>query len=151
MARIYVASSWRNRYQPTVVRDLRAAGHAVYDFRNPAPGNEGFRWSDIDPTWEEWGPMAFRSALSHPIAEQGFAHDFDAMRWADTGILLLPSGRSAHLEAGYFTGAGKPLYILLGHLWGRGGEEAELMYRMATGICIDMDELLAAVGEAVPV
>ena len=36
MARIYVASSWRNKYFPEVVDALRAAGHQVYDFRNPA-------------------------------------------------------------------------------------------------------------------
>ena len=35
MARIYVASSWRNKYQPEVVTALRKAGHEVYDFRNP--------------------------------------------------------------------------------------------------------------------
>ena len=35
MARIYVASSWRNVYYPEVVTRLREAGHEVYDFRNP--------------------------------------------------------------------------------------------------------------------
>ena len=34
MARIYVASSWRDPYQPEVVAALREAGHEVYDFRN---------------------------------------------------------------------------------------------------------------------
>lgn len=29
--RIYVASSWRNTYQPGVVAALREAGHEVYD------------------------------------------------------------------------------------------------------------------------
>ena len=38
MARIYVASSWRNKYQPEVVAALRKAGHEVYDFRNPKDG-----------------------------------------------------------------------------------------------------------------
>lgn len=47
--RIYVASSWRNVYQPAVVDALRALpGCEVYDFRNPAPGDSGFAWSDID-------------------------------------------------------------------------------------------------------
>lgn len=34
---IYVASSWRCARQPAVVAALRAAGHEVYDFKNPAP------------------------------------------------------------------------------------------------------------------
>lgn len=35
MAKIYVASSWRNKYFPEVVDALRAAGHQVYDFCKP--------------------------------------------------------------------------------------------------------------------
>lgn len=35
MAKIYVASSWRNQYQPQVVRFLHEQGHEVYDFRHP--------------------------------------------------------------------------------------------------------------------
>ena len=50
MARIYVASSWRNTLQPGVVAALRGDGHEVYDFRNPAPGVKGFAWSEIDPS-----------------------------------------------------------------------------------------------------
>lgn len=46
---IYVASSWRNPYQPVVVGELRFMGHEVYDFRNPEPGSHGFHWSEIDP------------------------------------------------------------------------------------------------------
>lgn len=33
--KIYVASSWKNRVQPHVVKMLRAFGHEVYDFKNP--------------------------------------------------------------------------------------------------------------------
>ncbi len=141
MARkVYLASSWRNPYQPAVLYKLQDAGHCVYDFRNPKPGDRGFQWSQIDPEWEKWTPEAYREALSNPIAEDGFLSDFDAMEWADTGVLLLPCGRSAHLEAGYFVGARKELYILL-------YEETvipELMYKMANGICVNMRELLEA-------
>lgn len=48
MARIYVASSWRNPYQPEVVAALRKAGHEVYDFRNPKDNPGGFHWADVD-------------------------------------------------------------------------------------------------------
>jgi len=33
--KFYVASNWRNQYQPRVVELLRLMGHEVYDFRNP--------------------------------------------------------------------------------------------------------------------
>jgi hypothetical protein len=139
--RIYVASSWRNLLQPGVVVMLRQLGHEVYDFRNPEPGNNGFAWSEMDKRWQEWEPAAFREALSHPVSQKGFALDYGAMEWADTGVLVLPSGRSAHIEAGYFNGAGKDLFLLLMEK-----QEPELMYLMATKICLTLDELFDAVG-----
>lgn len=141
MRRIYVASSWRNPRQPAVVQALRQAGAEVYDFRNPRPGNHGFQWSAIDPQWQQWSAEQFRDALRDPIAEDGFAADWEAMEWADTGVLVIPCGRSAHLEAGYFAGARKDLYILLAP-----GQEPELMYKMATRICLDLDEMIKTMG-----
>ena len=35
MAKIYVASSWRNSYQQDVVSFLRNEGHEVYDYTHP--------------------------------------------------------------------------------------------------------------------
>jgi hypothetical protein len=137
--RIYVASSWRNYFQVKMINALRAAGHEVYDFRNPRPAEHGFLWSDIDPQWQSWTPCGFRDALSHPIAERGFRSDYEAMQWADTCVLVLPCGRSAHLEAGYFVGARKRLVVLLSD------GEPELMYKMASSICITIDEAVLAV------
>ncbi len=134
--RIYVASSWRNLHQPQIVTELREAGHLVYDFRNP-PGRTGFEWSEIDPEWLAWSLEEYRQALEHPISQAGFASDFNAMKWADTCVLVLPCGRSAHLEAGYFTGAGKQLLILLPD-----EQEPELMYLMADHVCLSVPELL---------
>lgn len=137
--RIYVATSWRNERQPEVVQALRAAGHKVYDFRNPRPGDKGFHWSEIDPAWKEWTPEELRAALSHPIAERGFASDMRALRWAEAVVLLLPCGRSAHLEIGWALGRGK-----LGVIFAFPDEpvEPELMYRMSKMFCMKMDDLL---------
>ena len=99
MAKIYVASSWRNPYQPEVVAALRKAGHEVYDFRNPEDNPGGFHWADVAPDWQDWQPAEYIRNLSHPVAEKGFKADLNAMRWADTCVLVLPCGRSAHTEA----------------------------------------------------
>jgi hypothetical protein len=98
--KIYLASCWRNDCQPDVVRGLRKAGHQVYDFRNPGEGNHGFHWSDIAVGWRKWTGQQCRNALQHPIAKRGFECDFSAMQAAEACVLLLPSGKSAHLEAG---------------------------------------------------
>lgn len=133
--KIYVASSWRNARQPQVVNALQLDGHLVYDFRNPRPGDCGFAWSQIDPNWECWDPEKYRQALDHPIAKAGFASDFNAMKWADTFVLVLPCGRSAHLELGWACGQGKQTLILLDKV------EPELMAKMVDHLCVTLEEL----------
>ena len=81
----------------------------------------------------------FRSALDHVFSMRGFSNDWQAMCWADTGLLILPSGRSAHIEAGYFVGAHKKLIIYIPQ-----AVEPELMYKMADHICLTMEEVLEA-------
>lgn len=137
---IYVASSWRNERQPEVVQRLRAAGYEVYDFRNPGQGKNGFHWSEIDPHWKQWAGTDFLGGITHPIAQAAFDTDMDALMAADVCVLVMPCGRSAHLEAGYAVGAGKPTFILLDDQPG----ESELMYKMCDAICLDMSELLVA-------
>lgn len=146
MARIYVASSWRNINQPNAVAVLRSRGHEVYDFRNPPSGVPGFAWSEIDPDWQAWSAARYRELLTtHPIAARGFLSDLRGMQWADTCVLLLPCGRSAHLEAGWFTGQGKRCIVLT-----QDGEEPELMALLATDICISLDEVLEVLGRDMP-
>jgi len=134
--KIYVASSWRNQVQQEVVSILREQGFEVYDFKNPAPGNQGFHWSEVDQNWQQWTPEEFREHLSHPIAEAGFSLDMNALSECDACVLVLTSGRSAHLEGGYAIGAGKPTVILLAN------GEPELMYKMTPYICVSMDEVI---------
>src|SRR3989338_3444636 len=114
--KIYVASSWRNPYQQHVVESLRLAGHDVYDFKHPDPqdpDNKGFSWSEIDPAWKTWSPKTFRKALAHPIAAGGFRLDMHALDHCDACVLVMPCGRSAHLELGYAAGAKKLTVVLL--------------------------------------
>ncbi|WFS07745.1 hypothetical protein [Methylobacterium sp. 391_Methyba4] len=137
MARIYAASSWRNPLQPDIVGRLRDVGHEVYDFRNPPNGIPGFAWEEVDPDWQAWSAARYRELLTtHPIAARGFLNDLRGMQWADTCLLILPCGRSAHLEAGWFCGQGKRCIILT-----RDGEEPELMALLATDICVSMTEV----------
>lgn len=137
MARLYVASSWRNTYYPDVLAHLRAAGFDCYDFRNPAPGNYGFAWSQIDPAWQTWTPEQFRAALEHPIATHGLGHDVAGLFGCDACVLVMPCGRSAHLEAGHALGAGKPTIVYVPEPC-----EPELMYGMCHGIAVTLDELV---------
>ncbi len=140
MARVYVASSWRNRYFPEVVTRLREAGHEVYDFRNPPHGGAGFHWTDIDPNAPAWTYAQYAEGLHHPLAERQFQADIDALTWADTCVLVLPCGRSAHTEAGWMAGAGKRVIAYIPEM-----VEPELMYKLFDGVAGSLDELVGKV------
>lgn len=139
--RIYVATSWRNQKHPEIVEYLRAEGHDVYDFRNPPDGLPGgFQWAQIDPDWQQWDAEAYRRRLlNSPLSTQGFASDMRALDWCDTCVLVMPCGRSAHLELGYAAGRGKRTVILL-----QDGEP-ELMYLIADSLVTGLGEMAASV------
>lgn len=129
--RIYVASSWKNPLQPIIVRQLEQADHIVYDYRK-----HGFSWGEVNmpPEPSVW---EYTQGLSHPRAAQGFLRDFKAMQWADACVLVLPCGRSSHLELGWMLGRGK-----LGIILTQDGEEPDLMAMLADHICENMTEVL---------
>jgi hypothetical protein len=139
IVKVYVASSWRNgARQQAVVRALRGLGHDVYDFRNPAPGDHGFSWRQCADPEQLVDPRRFRDeVLSHPVARAGFEKDMGALRGADATVLVLPCGRSAHLELGWATGAGQKTLVLLDDPM----SEPELMYLACTHICATIEEV----------
>ena len=137
MAKIYVASSWRNKYFPEVVERLREAGHEVYDFRNPPHGGNGFRWTDIDQNAPNRDFNQYKDGLLHPHAQRQFTADLDALEWADTCVLVLPCGRSAHTEAGWMSGAGRKVIVYIPEM-----QEPELMYKLFDDVVGDLDALI---------
>lgn len=139
--RIYVASSWRNDFQPAVVDRLRAQGHDVYDFKD----SDGFSWrevSDVDES--DWDFTGWMNALDHPAAERGFARDMSALATAHRCVMVLPCGRSAHLEAGYAIGQRIPTAILCPRYDG-----ADLMVKMADLVTDSLAEVCDWIGPEV--
>lgn len=115
--KVYVASSWRNPHYETVLAYITGAGHKVWDWRKPPTGGSGFTWQDAGVDGYQHGdkltPSDWKYALGHPVACAGFASDMCGMNWCDVGVLLHPCGRSAHLEAGWLAGRGKPVHLLV--------------------------------------
>lgn len=141
--KIYVASSWRNPHQPGVVSAFREDGHEVYDFRNPGPSEHGFSWREIGTGWQEWTAEEYIAALEHPISEHGFSLDFDAMKWCDVCVMVLPCGASAHTEAGWCKGQGKRTAALL--------LDRIIEEHVVTGLpCFPNGELTGAPRESLP-
>lgn len=145
---VYVASSWRNRIQPSIIEALRAEGIDCYDFRHPAPGDDGFSWKEVGGDGESApgetpvgkdlvDTETYARMLAHPRAREGFSNDFSAMQRADAIVLVLPCGKSAHLELGWAVGAGKRTAILT-----QEPIEPELMYLMVDLITPDLTEIM---------
>jgi hypothetical protein len=139
--RVYLASSWRNQFHTDVHDLVCSAGHDVYNFREPADGETGFAWAEMDPDWQKWTPDIFVNQLCRsPVAKRGYSFDKAALDWCDTCVCLLPCGRSAHLEAGYAIGRGKyTIFYLKTEQF-----EPELMYLLGDNWVTSDAQLLTA-------
>lgn len=135
---VYLIGSLRNPEIPEIGNALRKAGHDVYDDWF-AGGREA------DDEWQKYEYVRGRdyiSALDGWHAQQVFENDLKHLNRAEVGILVLPAGKSAHLELGYLIGQGKPGYILLN----AEPERFDLMYRfvlMSKGrVCVELKEII---------
>lgn len=134
---IYVASSWRNPYYEVVVKRLRQEGFPIYDFRNPPHGGNGFHWTNVDKNAPNWTFKEYEEGLRHPLAERQFAADLEALQQADTCVLVLPCGRSAHTEAGWMTGARKRVIAYIPEM-----VKPELMYKLFDRVVGNLNDLV---------
>ncbi len=133
--KIYVASSWRNLRYRSVVKALVTAEHDVFDFRNP------YGQPAVEFEKDFSGNCSYEDFLTSGQAVDAFRRDYEAMRGADACVLVLPSGRSSHLEAGWFIGGGRPCYILAER---DAVEHPELMYAMAKMVTPHLENLIEA-------
>ena len=151
---VYVASSWRNPIHTAVCATLRSVGIPHYDFRNP-PNGTGFSWKEVRPGYNgdihntetrvkgadyELVPT-YLEMITHERAVEGFNADFAAMERADAFVMVLPCGKSAHLELGWAIGQGKYTAVLL-----EDPVEPELMYRMFDYLSPNLFDLLGWLG-----
>ncbi len=133
--KIYVASSWRNPVQQTVVAELRKDGHEVYDYKN----NPGvFRWEDIEENYLAWSynPSNFIKGLAHPLAQKGFDCDMNALIEAHAVVYVMPCGPSASMEFGYAVAANKLTIVYITAL-----KDPDLMIKMADFITTEMEDV----------
>ena len=112
-----MASSWKNQQSVLLLTQfLRDKGHEVDCFCDTSLGRFVFHWSEFfGPVTEEeaekrkyeWNAQTF---LLQEKTQRAFAEDKKWLDWSEGVVLVLPAGRSAHLEAGYAVGQGKPVW-----------------------------------------
>lgn len=136
---IYLIGSLRNPAVGDVAKRLREAGYEVFDEWRAAGETADDCWRD----YEKARGHDYQTALKGYAADHVFNFDKHHLDRADGVVLVLPAGKSCHLELGYTIGKGKPGFILLD----QDPERFDVMYLFATGICKNMDELFEKMNE----
>ena len=68
------------------------------------------------------------------------AYDKKWIDWSDTAVLLLPAGRSGHLELGYALGTGKSTHVIMDD-----PERWDVMYGLLEGVWDSEEEFRKAI------
>lgn len=130
---IYLIGSMKNARIPEVANALREQGHDVFDdWYSPGP--------DADDYWQAYERERGRSymeALKGEHARNVFEFDLSHLEDADTVVMLLPAGKSAHLEMGWAVGMGKRTAIL----FEEEPERFDIMYRFVDEVFMNLKDL----------
>jgi hypothetical protein len=135
---IYLVGSLRNPRVPVVAETLRAAGHTVFDDWYAAG-------PEADDYWQKYETergRTYAEALDSYHAWHVFDFDRHHLNRCDSAVMLMPAGKSGHLELGYMIGSGKPGWILFEPPY---PERFDVMYRFANRVVFDLNSLVEAI------
>jgi hypothetical protein len=137
--KVFISGSLRNAAVPHLGNVLRSRGCEVFDDWFGCGPEADDKWKE----YEEVRGRKYVDALYGHAARNVFALDFNLINAADVIILVLPAGRSGHLELGYALGQGKKGYILLPA--DHHEQRWDVMYLFADGVFEKEEELVEAV------
>jgi hypothetical protein len=139
LTKVYVIGSLRSPLVPQFAAKLRAKGLDAFDDWYAAGPEADDYWQK----YEKERGHSYTEALAGYAAGHVFEFDKHHLDTCDAGVLILPAGKSGHLELGYLLGKGTPGYILLD------GEpdRYDVMYKFATGVYFNDDELVEALAD----
>lgn len=120
---IYLIGSLRNEKIPHIAKELRKLGFKVFDdWFSPGP--------EADEFWRKYEKVrgsTYREALTNYAGTHVFEFDHHHVDKSDIGLLIMPAGKSGHLELGYMIGQGKPCFIY----FEKEPERWDVMYQFA--------------------
>lgn len=134
MRSVYIMGSLRNPKVCEIGQAFRDAGWDAFDDWMAA----GPEADDMWQRYERARGRNVKEALAGYAAQNCFAYDKRHVDRCGMGLLVLPAGKSGHLELGYILGQGKPGYILLDGE----PERFDVMYNFATAIFTSLDDAL---------
>lgn len=132
---IYLAGSLRNSGIINIAQHLQTAtGQRVFADWYAAGPEADDHWKAY---YEERG-FSYKQALKEPASINVYNFDKKHIDASDAMVLVLPAGKSGHLELGYALGKGKRGYILLDG----NADRWDVMYQFADGVTDDVEELI---------
>lgn len=96
---------------------------------------------EADDYWQKYENnrgRGVKEALKGYAARHVYNYDKSHLERCGMGLLVLPAGKSGHLELGYLIGRGKPGFILLDGE----PERFDVMYNFADAIFTNIDEAI---------
>lgn len=135
---VYLIGSLRNPAVPELANFLRKeTGFEIFDsWYSPGPNADDY-WRD----YSKGRGQSYREALSDYAATHVFEFDHYHINRANVGVLLMPAGKSGHLELGYMIGQGKPCFYLLEEGIERWDVMLQFCFLNGGNICNTSDEL----------
>ena len=137
---IYLIGSLRNPEIPKVDSALRADGHTVFSSWFAAGPEADDYWQK----YEKGRGLTYREALVDYAAQHVFNFDKHHLERADAVVLVLPAGKSGHLELGWALGRGKKGYILMT----QEPERWDVMLAFSDGVVESVEELKEVLRDA---
>lgn len=131
---LYLIGSLRNDRVPSLASNLRLLGVDVFDDWYAAGPEADDYWKK----YEQDRGRSYQEALEGYAAGHVFHFDEFHLNRCDAALLVLPAGKSGHLELGYVAGLRKPTYILLDEQdirW-------DVMYKFASKVFVNEGEML---------
>lgn len=133
--RVYLIGSLRNPEVPRVAARLRELGHDVFDDWYAAGPEADDRWQAYETDYRK---RSFAEALQGEAAKHVFNFDRRHLERADVVVLLMPAGKSGHMEFGWAVGRGARGIICMD----REPERFDVMYGFAERVCVGVQALL---------
>lgn len=129
----FVSGRWRNRDNVlALTKQIREKGYRVYCFLEASHSIHRVQ-NDPEKDMQAFEKLDWRH---DPYVKEVFQNDMEGERTSETFVLLLPAGKSCHIEAGVAYGLGKKC-ILIGEQ-----KEAESLYLIFSEMYPTVDEFL---------
>lgn len=124
-----------------VAKVLKAVEHDVYLFCDPT--TNAYKLSTDIRRYGDAKSLTAKDAITHTTVKDIYHENRMWLEWADAVVVVLPSGRSSHLEAGWAKGMGRPVFVYGEMKQG----EWDAMYCMLDGVfdLYELDDLLTAI------